>query len=717
MELLRALLAGAAVYLDEAALSVAKWSAPGGVAGLLLERGGAAAVRDYPPQAPSDPAAAPEPDAVVLLLSTHLSRHPETIRRLLLSHPYQTCHIVVSLSEALQYNEISYDDSLVGVWTSSTAAVSPGAAADDLGGYFATVEARIYDWMVESSQRHGRSFDRDFVVSVQFQPLCFSLLTPDVFLIPAAASFFPPVSLGGLTTPGSTANSSPRGSQAIARPTTDDAKAREMACVITTLLSSLHVKDEIFALGPSSKQVARIIVDQSTSARRRASEKSAAVLIVDRTLDLVGPTMHSDNLLDQVWSTLSRRSASSYDANVSPKYFGSAGGQQEDNQQDASDRGEPHGPSLSLAHGCEDECAELVSALLRLGQKDGLVTIRRRLVDLIGKEIPSASVPKVLGRVTLPQLDSLMSHFVNQPAVWSKHAGLLTYFSAVIEHGSRWDELVSIEKVLGLSLAETMDPTFMVQQLRDVLFRIVQEKQQMRASNASLGDGGTSTLTAKDVLMLSLYAYSLLGDSIPMTPKNEAALQDALFRAMMAVSRRARLLTDTRDCALLAQSSSGANPRAIQGWVVRVFSQMRQVALSRSGMTQLRHLLVPGQAPPYDPLLVQLARTATQPPNRDSQSSPLGSPPASTSADSTDWTHVPYTAGSALGSVMSGFSRLLGSTTSATSSTHRTHPSQFDHVILVVLGGITFEEAGRRAVGSTNIATTETMMTHIFKSK
>ncbi|OAJ39770.1 hypothetical protein BDEG_23592 [Batrachochytrium dendrobatidis JEL423] len=664
---------GAIVYADQPFLSVIKWSLKGGVA-QLLNGYGAVSVRDFPlPDQVNSLISKPvkpllraqEPETIVLLLSTHLSRNADYISRLLLKHPYRTCHIVSSISESFHAIEVASDESLVGIWTSSTT-VSEDREFDI--SYYATVETRLQDWMQESAQLHKvNTKHRDYIVSVQHQPLSFSLISNDLFLLPVSALFFPRIPAVG-----ESVSSSPTASSRFSASKADDLKVREFSCALSTLLDSLNIKEDIFVLGSTSQQIGRTIINQSASSHRRQSDKTAALIIVDRTLDLVSPVMHSDNLLDHIWSTLPRQASHILDVSVKPQYLVPLELSTQNNVFD-------HGPFLSLGHGLDEECLEFISVLLRLGKREGLVAARRRLVDILSHEVSDVTIPKVLGRVTVKQLETLGAQMCSQYGIWSFREGIAS-------SKSMYDELIGIEKVLSGSMAETMESSIMVEQLCQLLQKFIDKKKLKSESNTNVA---SEMITAKDVLMLTLYSYSLLGDSVHIPQAQEASLQDAFFRAMMA-------------------ASSGANPKAIRGWVVRVFTQLRQISQIRSELHHFRHVIQPHQQPAYDPLLVQVARRAVEPSSVSDMAIP--------SQIDEDWTHIPY--GGTLGSVMSGFSRMLGAVAK------KSHPSQFKNIIVVVVGGITFEETGRvrdelqsrgqnALVGSTNIASTDTIMAHV----
>jgi hypothetical protein len=108
---------------------------------------------------------------------------------------------------------------------------------------------------------------------------------------------------------------------------------------------------------------------------------------------------------------------------------------------------------------------------------------------------------------------------------------------------------------------------------------------------------------------------------------------------------------------------------------------------------------------PYTPFLVTLSRNN------------ILNPSKSASQEMDDLQHIPYKR--AIAGVLTGFSRLIGTSI---------HPSQFQHVIIFVTGGITFQEIAKLQelyrehgvcliVGSNSITNRDSLMAHIFKSK
>ena len=97
----------------------------------------------------------------------------------------------------------------------------------------------------------------------------------------------------------------------------------------------------------------------------------------------------------------------------------------------------------------------------------------------------------------------------------------------------RRGELVNIEMIIARTLTDTMDPSIITQQLVDILQSIAKEK----VSSTPLSSvNNIGPLTTKDVLMVALYGYSLLGDSVPIMEEYELLLKLAFVKTMTAVT-------------------------------------------------------------------------------------------------------------------------------------------------------------------------------------
>ncbi|GBG82681.1 hypothetical protein CBR_g35046 [Chara braunii] len=155
-------------------------------------------------------------------------------------------------------------------------------------------------------------------IRVQFFPNLFCALTPRVFVFPATGAMGEAAMSGvagaGVGDHGSHCLSPALPAIDVGLPIDIDENLPPgvslVAHGLSDMMNLLDLKPEIFCLGPTAHAVARVIsglqprLDQLGNSRRQA-----AVILVDRTLDLISPCCHGDNLVDRMLACLPRRSA------------------------------------------------------------------------------------------------------------------------------------------------------------------------------------------------------------------------------------------------------------------------------------------------------------------------------------------------------------------------------------------------------------------------
>ncbi|TPX34745.1 hypothetical protein SmJEL517_g02770 [Synchytrium microbalum] len=627
-DLLRLSLPGSVLLVDQPSLQCLKWSLPGGITS-IFESGAMSSL----------------PSRVVIITSQHVAKCHVEIKEFILSHRFTDVKLFVTLSEDAHLQELATDPSL---------SIGPfgGASTTQPGGlssrWWSHVESVLADWMSESAARHDPNFAGDYMVSIEHLPLTWSLLSDYVVLFPGSSLLFP-----ALPSTSTRAENQP-GFQA---------DIQQLGTSLMTFLDVSHLRDEIFAIGETSRQLGRFIVSRSAASPRRDSGNGIAVILFDRTLDLVSPTMHSDNILDQAYSLLPRVTSGSVDLSINPEALCGDG---------ANSLGR-----ASIAHGMDPDSVALISALVMVGQRDGLVAVRKRLVDLIGKVVPDVKLPK-----------KLLSSFVGNERAFYRYGNLLQILSAAVESfqecaNSKWDELVSIEKTIALSLSETGDAVSTFHQLIELIPT----------------PGRPSVFTIRDVLCLTTYIYALLGSTIDIPEDEELVLISTFIKALIPASATA---ADDDDARLVRMD--------IETWVTNAFRTLRTMASARSNLhtPSYRHVLKSKSPIPYVSLLKQVVMDVL-PGVGGAAADPFGSEGssrASAVSEVEDLPHIPY--GGTLGNVFSGFRRLVGG--------GRPHPSQYKKIFVFVSGGMTFSEArelrelGRERdveilIGSPNVAT------------
>lgn len=192
-------------------------------------------------------------------------------------------------------------------------------------------------------------------------------------------------------------------------------------------------------------------------------------------------------------------------------------------------------------------------------------------------------------------------------------------------------------------LAQTGESSHAFYQIYDLLAKITKDKQQ----------GVRNNLSTRDILLLTLRVYSVIGDSIEILDEHEKYLQKGFVKSMLAANPK-------------------ANAKVVHMWISKVFSQLRLVSSQRSVIPpEFRQLIDYDtvRKSPAIPFLTKISEIALF-------AAPLGQESIFPTAK--------YPGDSVIGGVLTGFSRLI--------RTSPTHPAEFKRIMIMVIGGISFEE-------------------------
>jgi hypothetical protein len=251
--------------------------------------------------------------------------------------------------------------------------------------------------------------------------------------------------------------------------------------------------------------IGEYIVEISTESKRRYSDSTAALVVVDRTLDLGLPALYSDNLMDLLYDCFPRKEPLSFHLKMPISRF---------LPNESFD--------IPLYHQMNNQVLEFIELISVIPFTEGLVAIRDKLAEIAGLSLK--------GKVTKTQFDELRSAIQGNAHLLYKYEPMLVYLFGwmdAYEHNlSIRQELFGIQKVIVASLAETKDPSYCIYQISDLLLRVVREKQQKLEP----------TFTTRDILLLTLFFYSLIGNEFVIESQHEQFLQESFVKAMMAVS-------------------------------------------------------------------------------------------------------------------------------------------------------------------------------------
>ena len=382
-------------------------------------------------------------------------------------------------------------------------------------------------------------------------------------------------------------------------------------------------------------------------------------------MDLAAPTAHSDHLIHRILSVLPSRGKPSSDVNIRmtdvfPEYIKPLDGSLQ---------------MYSTGRLLDRRCHELLSELISQKHKDALVTLRKRLVDVITEEDLSVNVSSMMrGAVNTKQLQSFIQVFRDNQQLIYKYPELLEYIEAALvtlEQSKQvfWDQLLSAEKVIQLNaLSDNADTV--ATQLTDMLLHPIPGSEQYYPVHI--------------VLKLAVFAYSLCTSSHePKLWTDEMKFKDALAEAIVSRPQDSQTLlwlnTNLQDRLRehyqeQDQSSDEALSRKM-GLKMEVTDELEEksildtlhhISIWRSGLQDYQTLLVQkGVTSQYKSQISQLLEHLFE-----SKGAPLRDLERVQDAIS--------------GLLRSGFGRL--------GLKSKTHPTSSSLLILYVLGGITTPE-------------------------
>ncbi|KAK9143479.1 hypothetical protein Syun_012879 [Stephania yunnanensis] len=402
------------------------------------------------------------------------------------------------------------------------------------------------------------------VVSIHHFPMVLCPLSPKVFVLPSEGTVaeaclsigqshsisqgLPPISTGMTfdedTPPGATLT----------------------AHFLYHLAAKMDLKVEIFSLGDLSKTIGKMLMDMSSLYDVGRRKRSAGLLLIDRTLDLLTPCCHGDTLVDRMFSSLARKER------TSPFHL-------IQNHQGVSSLQVPPllvqiplENSLSMKDTATDDCllmerieafqngwnsfdldselnwtdlqcrissenhvisdegllfgsfvstdnyqgTKYMEALLDRRMKEGALLIKKWLEEVLRREKISTNVGMRAGSVRAAELRTMVSALSKDQSCIMRNKGIIQLASAAAlalgePNSSRWDAFLSAERILRVSAAGDTSQSLSAQ-IRDLINKSISVNfhDQNLKSESSQG-----LLSFQDALLLAITGYILAGENLP----------------------------------------------------------------------------------------------------------------------------------------------------------------------------------------------------------
>ncbi|XP_021743011.1 sec1 family domain-containing protein MIP3-like [Chenopodium quinoa] len=401
-------------------------------------------------------------------------------------------------------------------------------------------------------------------VSVQHFPMIYCPLSPNFFVLPSGGS----VAQASLSAAHehSLSPGLPPLSTGLASDGEDVPGATLTAHFLYYLASKMDLKLEIFSFGDQSKIVGRLLTDMSSLYDVGRRKRSAGLLLIDRTLDLLTPCSHTDSFFDRVYSALPRREKSpSMHArnsqaqanpntrvhrapldvripldNVFKKDYGTDNFQLLQNFEaflqgwNSSSTDSKIRDLIDLSNKIQDEkssgfiehlfdgsfmAAEsfhgtpYLEAVLGRRMKDGSVLVKKWLQETLRKENISVNVKTRPGSATKSELEPMIKALATTDSSFLKNKGVIQLAAATVValedlHSDKWNAFISAEKMLHVSAGDTSQS--LASQIGDLINKSFLTRSQGGKSKSSQG-----LISFKDALLLTITGYILAGENFP----------------------------------------------------------------------------------------------------------------------------------------------------------------------------------------------------------
>ncbi|BAT89979.1 hypothetical protein VIGAN_06113100 [Vigna angularis var. angularis] len=426
------------------------------------------------------------------------------------------------------------------------------------------------------------------VVSVYHFPMILCPISPRVFVLPSEGLVaeahlssghedsispgLPPLSTGFL----SDADDVPPG-------------ATLTAHFLYHLAAKMDLKVEIFSLGDISKTVGKVLTGMSSLYDVGRRKRSAGLLLIDRTLDLLTPCCHGDSLVDRIFSSLPRRNRT-----ISGKGSGSQLKlrslylqrapldvqiplarilNEEDSKIDSyrllesieaflcgwnSDsqltglinlrqkiHDKPNHTDAEILTGSFVSSENflgmpLLEAILDRRTKDGALLVKKWLQETLHRENVAVNVKSRPGVATKPEIQAMIKALSRNQSSLLRNKGIIqlaaaTLFALEESNYTLWDAFSSAEKILSVSSGETSQSLAI--QIGDLI-----NKSALLGSHVNKGKREISKglLSLQDALLLMIIGYILAGENFPTSGadgpfswQEEHLLKDAVVDALL----------------------------------------------------------------------------------------------------------------------------------------------------------------------------------------
>ncbi|KAJ6319677.1 hypothetical protein OIU78_015150 [Salix suchowensis] len=299
------------------------------------------------------------------------------------------------------------------------------------------------------------------------------------------------------------------------------------------LAAKMDLKMEIFSLGDLSKTVGKIMTDMSSLYDVGRRKRSAGLLLIDRTLDLLTPCCHGDSLVDCIYhleNVLQEEESNTNDSRLAERIEAFLGGW------DACNSSPPETVDLvNLCNKVHDGKSFLsesqllngsfvstetfrgtpyMEAILDRRTKDGAVLVKKWLQETLRRQNINVNVKIRPGFATKSELQPMIRALAKSQSSLIRNKGIIQLGAAVLvaldeSHSTRWNAFVSAEKILSATAGDTS------QSLGAQIGDLIHKSTMLGSDGDKKTDNLQGLLSFKDALLLMIVGYILAGENFP----------------------------------------------------------------------------------------------------------------------------------------------------------------------------------------------------------
>ncbi|CAJ2651450.1 unnamed protein product [Trifolium pratense] len=366
------------------------------------------------------------------------------------------------------------------------------------------------------------------------------------------------------------------------------------------LAAKMDLKMEIFSLGDMSKTVGKILIDMSSLYDIGRRKRSAGLLLIDRTLDLLTPCCHGDSLIDRIFSALPRRErTTSQVGSGSQLKLGTSYLQrapldvqiplekilnEEDSKIDnfrllesveaflcgwnSGESDSQVADLINLSQKIHDKPSHsgvdiltgsfvssdnfrgmpFLEAILDRRTKEGALLVKKWLQETLRRENVTVNVKSRPSVVTTPELQAMIKALSRRQSSLLRNKGIIQLASATLSaleesNCTKWDAFSSAVKILSVSSGETSQS--LAAQIGDLI-----NKSALFGSHINKGkrDVLKGLISLQDALLLMIIGYILAGENFPTSGSDgpfswqeERLLKEAVVDALLENSSAVNL--------------------------------------------------------------------------------------------------------------------------------------------------------------------------------